>query len=118
MKSVVKEKKNDSVVTLSKEAAQKIKLLAKRQKKIDYGMKIQVIPGDCAGFQYALYFDKGPSKEDITIESQGVRLFLDRNSLHHLKGTRIHYIDHLYGSSFKFENPNVRETCHCGKSFG
>ena len=110
MKSIVEEKKNDPIVALSKEAAQKIKLLAKKQQKTDSGMKIQAIPGGCAGFQYALYFDKEPSKEDIIIESHGVRLFLDRNSLHHLKGTRIHYIDNLYGSSFKFENPQETST--------
>ncbi|MBI2670505.1 iron-sulfur cluster assembly accessory protein [Candidatus Woesearchaeota archaeon] len=119
MKSVLEQKgKENSTLTLSKEAAEKIKDLAKRQNKRDYSMKIQVIPGGCAGFQYAMYFEKDPSNEDIIVESRGIRLFLDKKNVDLIKGTRIHYIDNLYGASFKFENPNVKSTCHCGKSFG
>ena len=115
MKTVLEEK---NLLTLSKEATTKIKSLAKKQNKTNYGMKIQVVPGGCAGFQYAMYLDKGPSKDDIVVESSGIKLFVDKNSVHFLKGTRIHYVDNLYGASFKFENPNVKESCHCGKSFG
>lgn len=107
-----------NVITVSKEAATKIKDLAKKQNKISYGMKLQVIPGGCASYQYAMYLEKGPSKDDIVVEDNGVKIFIEKNSLHLLKGTRIHYIDNFYGASFKFENPNVKESCHCGKSFG
>ena len=117
MKNVLQQKTNDEILKLSEEAANKIKLIAKAQNKLNYGMKIQVIPGGCAGYQYAMYFEKESSKDEIIVESNGVKLFLDKKNVDFLKGTRLHYIDNLYGASFKFENPNVKTSCHCGKSF-
>jgi iron-sulfur cluster assembly protein len=35
----------------------------------------------------------------------------------YLDGARIDYVETLEGAGFKFDNPNVRNTCGCGSSF-
>jgi iron-sulfur cluster assembly protein len=64
-----------------------------------------------------LDFEKAPASTDIVFEEHGVKLFVDKESMEFLKGTTIDYIDGLRGSGFKIENPNVQNSCGCGKSF-
>ena len=36
---------------------------------------------------------------------------------HQMNGCRVDYVETLEGAGFKFENPNVKNTCGCGSSF-
>ena len=81
------------------------------------GLRLRVIGGGCAGFQYDLYFEEAPTELDEQFESNGVQLFVDPLSYQYLDGTEIDYVDTSHGSGFKFGNPNVTGTCGCGSSF-
>ena len=50
-------------------------------------------------------------------ESQGVKVFVDGESLPTIDGTRIDFVRQGLNESFRFENPNVRGECGCGESF-
>ncbi|MEZ4381233.1 MAG: iron-sulfur cluster insertion protein ErpA [Nannocystaceae bacterium] len=81
-----------------------------------YGLRVKVMGGGCAGFQYDLYFDE-PAEGDNVFEVQGVQLLCDQMSFMYLMGTTIDYVEGLQGAGFKFNNPNTTGSCGCGSSF-
>jgi iron-sulfur cluster insertion protein len=103
-----------SITTL---AADKVKEISKSEGLEGQGLRLRVVGGGCAGFQYDLYFEDKPTDLDEQFESHGVKLFVDPLSYQYLDGTEIDYVDGAHGSGFKFGNPNVSGTCGCGSSF-
>ena len=81
-----------------------------------YGLRVKVMGGGCAGFQYDLYFDE-PADGDNVFSVQGVQLLCDQMSFMYLMGTTIDYVEGLQGAGFKFNNPNTTGSCGCGSSF-
>jgi iron-sulfur cluster assembly protein len=81
------------------------------------GLKISVHPGGCSGFSYGLSFAEEPEGNEVETQANGVRLFVEKNTMPLLSGIEIDYIDSLMGGGFKINNPNASSTCGCGKSF-
>ena len=81
------------------------------------GLRVGVLPGGCTCFQYGLNIEDEPGDDDMTFESQGIRLFVDPFSLQYLQGTEIDYVSTFQGSGFTFNNPNASGGCGCGSSF-
>lgn len=111
--------KNDheATLTLTDKAAQKLKVLMSEQAGVT-GLRIQVVPGGCSGYQYAFDFEEKAAPEDHVIEQNGVKVFIDPESMSMLAGVTVDYLDGLHGSGFKISNPNASHNCGCGKSFG
>lgn len=105
-------------VTVSKEASDYILDLMKKEDKVGWGLKIEVMPGGCAGFRYCMAFQKKPLEGEETLEAHGVKFFFDQESFGWIQGSEISYISSLEGSGIKINNPNATRTCGCGKSFG
>lgn len=73
--------------------------------------------GGCTGYSYMFQFEDGePRKNDNVIDAFGVRMFVDPKSMLLLKGTRIDFETGIRGHGFRFENPNVGDSCGCGES--
>jgi iron-sulfur cluster assembly protein len=53
----------------------------------------------------------------VTIESNGVRVYVDQSSTQYLTGSEIDYVDTLMGAGFTVNNPNAVSACGCGSSF-
>jgi iron-sulfur cluster assembly accessory protein len=81
-----------------------------------YALRVKVMGGGCAGFQYDLFFDE-QAEGDTVFESHGVKLVCDQMSFMYLMGTEIDYVEGLQGAGFKFGNPNTTGSCGCGSSF-
>ncbi len=105
------------MISLSEKAAEKVRVICKEENAEGHGLRVRVVGGGCSGFQYDLYFDKDASAEDQVFESNGVKIFVDPMSLNYLSGTEIDYVEGMYGTGFRFNNPNVKGTCGCGSSF-
>ena len=102
---------------LTELAAEKVQeIRAAESIEDDFGLRVKVMGGGCAGFRYDLFFDE-PSEGDYAFESNGVKVVCDQMSYMYLMGTTIDYIEGLHGAGFKFDNPNVNTTCGCGQSF-
>ncbi len=110
--------KPSGVISLSKEAVDKLKELQLKHKKNGYGLRVQVVRGGCSGNQYIMELEKGPSAGDTVVEQDGIKVFVDHDSATFLQGSQIHYIESLQGAGFKIKNPNVTKSCGCGQSFG
>jgi iron-sulfur cluster assembly protein len=80
-------------------------------------LRLGVKGGGCSGNSYVMEYCQQEEAGDLVIESQGVRLVVDRKSAQLLSGTTIDFVSGLMGSGFKFVNPNVRHACACGESF-
>lgn len=106
------------MIELTSSAVEAIRGAINGQKESVAGLRLMVESGGCAGFKYmmGLVTDKEPG--DITVEKDGVVLFVDADSSRLLEGVTIDFAVSLEGSGFTFENPNATESCSCGKSFG
>ena len=80
------------------------------------GLRVGVRGGGCSGFQYQLAFDE-QREGDAIFEHGGLRLLVDNQSLPHVDGSTIDYVDSLQGAGFQVNNPNVVAACGCGSSF-
>ena len=107
------------MISVTPTAAEKITELLTEENKLDAGLRVFVQGGGCSGFQYGLMIEEGEAKTeaDQTIESNGVRLFVDPISVRYLKGAEVDFVDNLSGGGFTIKNPNAKSTCGCGSSF-
>ena len=53
----------------------------------------------------------------MTLDFNGLPVFLDPHSAQLLTGVEIDYIETLQRKGFVFNNPNASTTCGCGSSF-
>ncbi len=81
------------------------------------GLRVSVLPGGCSGFKYGLNIEEAPLEDDIVVDAQGIRLFVDAFSAQYLSGVTIGYHTSMQGSGFTFDNPNATGGCGCGTSF-
>ncbi|MFN9254185.1 MAG: HesB/IscA family protein [Gemmatimonas sp.] len=81
------------------------------------GLRVSVMPGGCSGFKYGLVIEDKSADDDITVEIEGIKVFVDPFSAQYLSGTTIDYVSSLQGSGFTFKTPNSTGGCGCGSSF-
>ena len=105
------------MIRITDNAAKKVLEIASEEDLGGQGLRLRVIGGGCAGFNYDLYFEDTPTPMDEEFEDKGVKMFIDPLSFQYLDGTEIDYVESLHGAGFKFNNPNVTSTCGGGSSF-
>jgi iron-sulfur cluster assembly accessory protein len=106
----------ESLVTITDEAAKKIRELLEEEGNSDYALRLQVVGGGCSGFQYRLAFDDQFAEDDELVEYDGFKVVVDPMSARYVEGASIDYVESEMSSGFKIENPNVVSTCGCGHS--
>jgi iron-sulfur cluster assembly accessory protein len=105
-------------IMLTKKAEDKVKEILAEQPEGYAGLRIQVVGGGCSGFQYRMGFDKNfNDQSDQIYEFDGLKVFVDKQSLLYMDGSEVDYVEGLHGAGFKFNNPNVTGSCGCGSSF-
>lgn len=113
------QKPDTATLSLTERAAVEVrKFLAEEQvDPATAGLRIAVQPGGCSGFKYSLNIEDKAADDDLVLESQGVRLFVDTFSAQYLNGVTVDYKSNFQESGFAFENPNATGGCGCGTSF-
>jgi iron-sulfur cluster assembly accessory protein len=105
------------MLTLSENAAGKVKELLEQEGRSDIALRVAVQPGGCSGLRYAMYLDDEVSEKDVLEEQFGVRLVIDKMSVPYLDQARIDFLDSLEASGFTIDNPMAQGSCACGNSF-
>ena len=105
------------LVRLSDAAAGKLRDLTAEETNPAIGLRVYVYSGGCSGFRYGMMLEDQPTSEDVTVESNGVRVYVDQASTQYLTGSEIDYVDTLMGAGFTVNNPNAVSGCGCGSSF-
>ena len=105
------------MITLTDEAAAKVKDLIEAEGEPELALRVAVRPGGCSGFSYEMFFDSDVATDDLTVEKDGVRVVVDPSSAQLLTGAVLDYKDGLQQAGFSINNPNAQKTCGCGQSF-
>lgn len=105
------------MLTLTENAAGKVKELLVQEGRNDIALRVAVQPGGCSGLRYAMYLDDEVSEKDVLEEQFGVRLVIDKMSVPYLDQAKIDFLDSLEASGFTIDNPMAQGSCACGNSF-
>ncbi|MDT8856086.1 iron-sulfur cluster assembly accessory protein [Paracoccaceae bacterium Fryx2] len=101
-------------VTITPSAAKQIARLM--QKQGSQGLRIGVKKGGCAGMEYTMDYVSEINPMDEMVEQDGARVMIAPMAQMFLFGTQIDYETSLLEAGFRFNNPNVSESCGCGES--
>ena len=107
---------SEQVITLSKNAADRIKQILSQAESSTVGVRIGVKSGGCAGMSYVMEYAKDIKPNEEVIEDKGVKVFIDPKAIMYLLGTEMDYKQEEFSSQFIFKNPNETERCGCGES--
>ena len=108
---------NKQLITLSDNAAIRIKEVMASASKSTIGVRVGVKSGGCAGMSYLMEYVEKIKVEDEVVEDKGVKVFIDPGAVMYLLGTEMDYKKEEFSSTFVFKNPNETERCGCGESF-
>ena len=105
------------MITLTDNAAVKVKELIAQEGDAALMLRVAVRPGGCSGFAYDMFFDTDRAEDDLTTDYEGVKVVIDPSSAQLLNGATLDFKDGLQESGFAITNPNAERTCGCGQSF-
>ncbi len=103
-------------ITMTPAAAERVKSFLESRGK-GAGLRLGVKTSGCSGMAYVLEFVDQVEEEDQVFESDGVKVVVDPKSMVYLDGTELDYGKEGLNEGFKFNNPNVKNSCGCGESF-
>ena len=108
------------MITLTDNAAVKVRQLLEAEGASDLALRVAVRPGGCSGFSYEMFFDGDIAADDQQAsfgEESSVKVVVDPASAQLLEGATLDYKDGLDQSGFAITNPTASRTCGCGQSF-
>jgi iron-sulfur cluster assembly protein len=105
------------MITISELASEKIKEMLEQEASPELFLRVGVKEGGCSGFSYGMGFDDELNEGDQTIQTQGLKVVVDEDSIKYLNGLVIDFKESAMGGGFTIENPNASATCGCGSSF-
>lgn len=106
------------MLNLTETAQSKVKeLLGVQEIQENKFLRIGIMGGGCAGFQYLLAFDEEPREDDFVQKDDGFDVHINADAVSFIKGATLDYVDELDATGFKFKNPNLVAACGCGQSF-
>ena len=106
-----------SPITLTDGAIRELKRIRTSQNlNAEYGLRVGVKGGGCAGFSYILGFDV-QKEDDQVYDINGMKVLMQKAHGLYLLGIEIDWVDGLNNRGFTFSNPNASDTCGCGTSF-
>ena len=79
------------IITLSDNAAQRIKEIMSNAEKDSLGVRVGVKSGGCAGMSYVMEYTKEANPNDEVIEDKGVKVFIDSAAVMYLLGTEMDF---------------------------
>lgn len=80
-------------------------------------LRVEVLAGGCSGLQYKFDLTDSTAADDLVLERDGAKIFVDPVSLDFLGGAELDFKDSLMGAHFLVKNPNATSACGCGTSF-
>lgn len=104
-------------VTISARAAKVMQQQLIKRGTPEAAIRLGIRGGGCTGYSYLFEFaDQGPRPNDHVFEKDGVTLVVDPKSFVLLDGLALDFETGIRGHGFRFDNPNVTDSCGCGES--
>ena len=82
------------------------------------GLRLAVKKTGCSGFAYVVDLADEIRETDRVFESNGIPVIVDAGTLPMVDGTHIDFKRDGLNETFTYDNPNVKNLCGCGESFG
>ena len=82
------------------------------------GLRLGVKVVGCSGYAYVVDLTDAVNDDDSVFESNGVKVIVSRKSLNIVDGTEIDFSRDGLNEGFAYSNPNAKNMCGCGESFG
>ncbi len=107
----------------TQKAKDKIVEIAAAEKIVDPIVRVRVLGGGCAGFQYDMAFLDPPAMydpdSDEVYEMGEFTVVIDPISYQYVAEAEVDWLsDGVVSEGFKFNNPAVKSSCGCGNSVG
>ena len=103
-------------IHLTKTAAEHLGAILKRNSDA-IGVRFGIKTSGCAQYRYVIDVAKAITAADTVIESEGIKLVVDTESLPIVGDTEIDYEKQGLNSMLVFHNPHATNACGCGESF-
>ncbi|GMU70245.1 MAG: iron-sulfur cluster assembly protein IscA [Steroidobacteraceae bacterium] len=103
-------------IQLTSAAAARVKSFLESRGK-GLGLRLGVRKTGCSGFAYVINYADDRQAGDLVFEDQGVKVFVDPESLPLVDGTTVDFVKQGLNEAFRFSNPNIKGECGCGESF-
>ena len=103
-------------ITLTEAAATRVQAFLDNRGS-GVGLRLGVKTTGCSGMAYVIEFADEIDDADKVFSDKGVNVLVDPKSLIYLDGTELDYTKEGLNEGFKFNNPNVKDSCGCGESF-
>ncbi len=103
-------------VTLTPVAFERVQRFV-RQNPGALGLRFGVARTGCSGWGHVADLARDERPGDTVFEQDGVKIYVDADSLALVDGTEIDFARQGLGETFVFRNPNATAECGCGESF-
>ena len=101
-------------VMLSENAAKRVAALTQQGQHFH----LSVRPSGCTGFAYEITLVDTIADDDLRFESHNTPFYVALSAMPMLDGTELDFVRQGLNSNFVYNNPNVKNLCGCGESFG
>ena len=81
-----------------------------------YEVRLELAPGGCSGHKYFLTPLEDRLDEDVFVEKEGVKFYMDGLLADYFEGIEVAYSEGLNGTQITVANPNAQGSCACGTS--
>jgi len=104
-------------ISLTDAAADRVRTyIQDRSAAVGVGLGVKVV--GCSGYAYVVDVAEQVNDDDTVFESKGVKVVVNGKSLPIVDGTEIDFTKEGLNEGFAYHNPNARNMCGCGESFG
>ena len=108
-------------ITITDKAATELTSLFGKEGKAGAALRVWVAGLGCSGFRYGMGIEeKAPEEGDQVFECNGVRIVVDPESVSHMDGSRIDFVEDPETGGFSIDNPNPVpvQSCNCAGGCG
>ncbi len=105
----------EGTIEITDHAAKKVLEYADLEEKSNWYLRFDEVAAGCSGYEYILEFCNTIDENDKVFDTKNVKIAVRKNSLPHLNGSIIDYVEGLH-CGFKIINPNAKSSCGCGDS--
>jgi iron-sulfur cluster assembly protein len=107
-------------ITITPTAANAVRDIFAERKLEGFALRVYVAGGGCCGVQFGMALDNITHENDMTFESDGVKVLVDDQSINYLRGAKIDFVnDPVRGAGFLVDSPSAQkesDSCNCGGS--
>ena len=109
----------NDILSVSEKASFELEKIIKKAPDGTVGILVGIENTGCNGYSYKMNFVKKNEVEDFEfVQKNKVKVYIEPKATMFLIGSQMDYSIDKLSSRFTFNNPNEKNTCGCGESFG